>query len=1067
NSKKEYSFDFEGRDLDIGLLNKFSYFAEILDDQYTNLGGTVNLITSITGSTLELEGLNASGHLEVLDSSFNLEQPQSDLVSENTDQEGNSINKVENSIKQKVELDRVSNSFYLSEGKLFLHEGLVTADWGEVEFSGELGIIENTIDLKIDSQYINPGDFIAEYYSESAGFNADKDITGAVRIEGSIEGELSSPLFTASISSDEGSVIGYRFDRLSAGVSYLDRELKISNLELYYNRSLIKGHAFIDMTAEQPSLDGELSLDKLSYEVINSAVQGGDLSEETLPIEGDLSIRLSFNGLLTDPDVIIQGSSDNTDLYMNNMEIALDKLELYVKRVNGGFNIDYITANVGDGIFRAGGFFSQESIDIGYQLNDFPLDYLGYTPVGIVGSQEAGKLTGRLDIDGSATGAMSSPIVNSRLYISDINYQQNPLGILTGNLEYSGEKLRMDTIIWKIDQKEYIIDGEISNILSNPELDFSLNTEKGHLKDFVFLGFNEGFESLSLYEYNFQGETLVKGKTNNPFVWVNFDLINNDNADDIIQIYGSISDRVDLSVQGDGITIDKFMDQYTDADVDGKLQFRGSITGLLDSVDLSLDTSITDATFGEIPVEDIHGKVEIAESAILRFDQKAVISSDNSMDISGSMPFAQGVDGLNINMALERFPLQLVSVYSTYGEEMSGLLSGDVELSGGLREPVLTGKLRIKDTSFDVGLPDRFSELTGDIILEGRQITVQKMSGKYGDGNISIVGSIRPFAEEENWDLSLSGENLPFDYGSFKGKFDPDMTISGSLTEPLIRADILTHQFNVMMPFKWPTSGTGNNSLLFDFTLHPGKDVYLVNENINVLIQQGSLNINNLDGQIVFRGELSSKQGIFDFYNNKFILEEGSAVFERQFDVGSAFIPKVDVRAWTNVSGTRVEVLLSGPANNMVTTFSSLPPLDQDEILTLLSSRGGLGEFASGDFDNVIQSELYRLIYSQLQLDFVEGVQEGIKNIFRLDRLEVDVYDLGWNDQLTVYVGKQLNDRLYLEYTDVIITDNGDLTTDEQGELSLQYLLDESITLETSWQGEDEFSLSIETNLEF
>ncbi|MFP4661365.1 MAG: translocation/assembly module TamB domain-containing protein [Halanaerobiales bacterium] len=1051
NSKKEYSFDFEGRDLDIGLLNK-SAFTEITGGQYTDANGTINITASITGSTMELEGLNASGQLEVIDPSFLLTQTQVDPILD---------------VNQVVGLKKLFSDFYLSKGKLFLHQGRAAADWGEMNFSGELDIIDNNIDIKINSPYISSGGFIAEYGGDNLGLSADEDITGALKLDGSIQGILSSPQLTASITGKEGSVLGYRFEGLNAGINYEDKKININNLELYYHQSLIKGHAIIDMDAESSLLNGELSINRLSYEVISSILRSENLLAEPLPAEGNIGINLSFNGLLSDPAVLIEASSQNTNLYIKSREFGLDRLQLYARLANGGVNIEDITASVENGSFQADGFVSQESIDIGYQLDDFPLKY---DPAELLSGQDGssgGQSTGRLNIKGGISGDMSAPVLDGQLGISDINYQQNFLGSLNGTLKYSDAKLALDSIIWKKDENKYIIDGEVSNILSDPELDISVYTENGHLRDFEFTGFSEEFESFSLYDYYFTADAIVKGQINNPQTWLNLDFINLDNAADIVQVYGSISDRVDLSVKGEGVTIDKFMNQYTDAGIDGELQFAGSVTGEFDSVGLSLDTSMTDAVFGEITVEDIHGMVEITEGTFFRFDQRVIISADSSMNVSGSIPFEQGLSGLNINTVLEDFPLQLVSVYSTYGEDMSGLLSGEVELSGGLDEPTLMGRLNMEDTAFNVGLPDQFADLSGDIILEGRKVSLENMSGKYGDGNISLTGSISPFAQEENWDLSVSGENLPFDYGSFKGEFDSDLIVTGSLMEPMIKADIVTHQFDVRMPFEWPASEGDNNSLLFDLTLYPGEDVHLVNQNINVLIQEGSLNINNLEGDIIFRGELSSQQGTFDFYNNKFILEEGSATFERQFDVDNAYIPEVDVEAWTNVSGTRVEVLLSGPANNMVTAFSSLPPLEQDEILTLLSSRGGLGEFASGDFDNVIQSELYRLIYSQLQLDFVEDIQDSIKNIFALDRLEVDVYDLGWNDQLTVYLGKHLNDRLYLEYTDVIITDGDDLTTDEQGELSLQYLLDENLSLETSWQGEDEFSLSIETNIEF
>lgn len=151
----------------------------------------------------------------------------------------------------------------------------------------------------------------------------------------------------------------------------------------------------------------------------------------------------------------------------------------------------------------------------------------------------------------------------------------------------------------------------------------------------------------------------------------------------------------------------------------------------------------------------------------------------------------------------------------------------------------------------------------------------------------------------------------------------------------------------------------------------------------------------------------------------------------------------------------------------MIATFTSAPPLSEEEILTILTSKGGLGEFVSGNLGDVVYREFFRWLHNQIQLDFITDVQESLRKVFELDRFELDTYNWLWANQLSLYLGKRLNDRLYLEYVNIIGNEERLPYGDYGKELKLQYFLDENMILEGSWQGEGEYSFSLETKYEF
>ncbi len=1067
NNNNGYSFDLESRDVDISLLNQSEYFLRLLGDNYSDISGVINLTANLTGKGLGLENLNAAGKIEIVEPSFylsNTKQKEKDTKQDEDyigqeELEIDETSQGEEMAIKKLELSRLSSEFYLSEETIFIHEGTAIADWGELALSGEIGLNESDLDIKVDSEYINSGEILSSI-AEQGIIQADiGDITGEFSLDGSIQGKINSPLIRADISSSEGSLKGYRYNDFTANLRYYNSELAINDIDVNYNQAVISGGAIFDFTSARPSLNGNLITKGFSYDLISSVLRQENITSQLLPVNGNIDVMLSLDGALANPTIALQAKSTNTNIIFNDNEIPIDVLELVMDGGIDGLYIDELSLTKGEASIRADGTIAQKSLDLRYEIDDFSLQYIFE---GIDNLQ----LNGLMELTGSIAGNLDSPIIDGKLTINNMEYQQNQMGNISGDLLYSDKKVKLDSLIWKNGQGEYIIDGEIDNLLEEASLNLSLSTEQGYLKDFAFFGIGEEIETFALQDYKIVGEALVTGPISDISTRLNLSMITINN--DTIQFVGDIGQKINISILGQGVTIDKYLSNYTDRNIDGELGFTGKISGMVDSINLILDTKMNNVVIGGVSIEDVQGKIEIIEGSTLSFEQVMSYSSDSGMDISGSLPIEEGLDGLDLSLSLRRFPLQFLTVYNNLWTDVSGIISGDIELNGGIDNPTLAGELNVNNAGFNLGLAgiaDRFSSINGDLLLNGQQISLEEISGKYGKGDFLITGLIEPF--DENLDLILEGKNLPFDYGSFKGQFDPDMTVTGSLEAPFIKADLLTHNLNVRMPFEWPTSNTDGGNLRFDLTIRPGNEVYLLNNNINILVQEGSLNINNSQEQVVFSGELSSRQGVFDFYNNRFILEEGTALFERSFDENKSYIPTVNASAWTNIGGTRVEVMLNGKANNMVTTFSSSPPLSQDEILALLSSRGGLGEFTTGDLGNVVQSELYRWLYSQLQLDVVEGVQNTIRNMFSLDRLEVDAYNLGWNDQLSIYAGKYLNSRLYLEYTDVIINNNNNFISDNQGELSLQYIFNDNITIESSWQGDEDYSLSLETNFEF
>jgi hypothetical protein len=55
-------------------------------------------------------------------------------------------------------------------------------------------------------------------------------------------------------------------------------------------------------------------------------------------------------------------------------------------------------------------------------------------------------------------------------------------------------------------------------------------------------------------------------------------------------------------------------------------------------------------------------------------------------------------------------------------------------------------------------------------------------------------------------------------------------------------------------------------------SLKPKENVYFRDQNIDILVEGGSLELNYIENELTLLGKLTSNQGTLDYYNNKFLI---------------------------------------------------------------------------------------------------------------------------------------------------------------------------------------------------
>lgn len=993
-----YSFDLEGNNIEVSLLRK--YISNFISNSISlkDIGGRLDAELAITGSGIDINNLNIIGNLEV-------SKP----------------------VIGKHSLQNFQTDIWLAEKKLLLTKGSFEFGAGNIGFSGEIDLDRNKIDLAIDGK--NIGLDKIEYLTEGKV----EGLSGYANFTGRVSEELNNPVVKISIEMEDGIFKGYTFTDLNADLYFTNRNLEVTNLSLMVQGALLEGRGNIELFEIYPYIDAKVEIKDYSFRQLAKIV-GTDV-----PLEGKFNGSFDVKGLLNMPH--IRGKVESTELLYNGY--GFDTLNLSFKWEGGRvLNISNLHLRKGSATLTSNGIIQGEELDLEFILQDFSLATLDLKE----------DLMGKIYLDGKVSGRLNSPQIEGTIKGNNLGYQDKLLDNLSGNYYYENNRLTLSAIDWNIGESMYRIKGYIENLFKDNRLNIMVTTNNGNLNRLITtIPFPD--------DYRFRGGLRLEGELDSPVGIIDLAFYNIKNNDDLVWVKGKLGEKFDLELEGKGVNIRNipYFSNY-EINIDGNVDFNGTFTGKREDYTLVLNTVLSSGKINQFTINKISGSVEVTEDLNIRFSQHVELPDDSNLKIKGNYPF-RGAEEVNLAVDVHGFPLPLLSSAFSHLPEMEGYIDGNINISGDVDNPSLDGKLFMLGGGIDLGLPDRISLLKGDLIFYGDRIELKGIEGKYGEGDIIITGYVLPFNSRNTWNIKLTGTDLPFNYGSYNGLFNPQVTMTGSFFEPLVSGDLYTHDFIISIPFRWPDPERDGDRFKpdLDLNLFPGEDVYLRNDNIEVLIQEGTLNLSYIDEELNLDGELTSAQGSFDYYNNKFILNSGSAIFRKY----NGYIPEVRVEAMTRVRGTRVIIQLNGPANNMITTFRSEPPLSREDILTLLTSRGGLGEIASGDLDKVVNKEINRVFHGFFQLDLVKSIEKGIKESFELDHLEIDTYDLGWNQEITVYLGKYLNDRIYLQYTNTFNSE------ELEREIAFQYLLSDKTLLEGSWRGEDDYSLSIETNIDF
>ncbi|MDP9169701.1 MAG: translocation/assembly module TamB domain-containing protein, partial [Acidobacteriota bacterium] len=340
---------------------------------------------------------------------------------------------------------------------------------------------------------------------------------------------------------------------------------------------------------------------------------------------------------------------------------------------------------------------------------------------------------------------------------------------------------------------------------------------------------------------------------------------------------------------------------------------------------------------GPISASLDHGTVRI---------QNAHLTGPNTdIQATGTASLTDGTLNVGLNANADIGILQNFDrdIYST------GKIVLATTVRGTMSQPLVNGPLTLQNASLNYApVPIGISNANGTVIFSGNSARVQNLTAESGGGKINVTGFVG-FADALRFGLraGLTNVRLRVQEGvSFTA--DGDIRLTGTSNASLVagtatiqqityapQSDIGSLLSRAGPPVQSPVAPSpllDNMKLDIRVRTAPGMAVQAsLAQNLQA---DADLRIRGTAAQPGVLGRINISEGQLVFFGSQYTLDTGTIAFYNPVRVE----PILDISLETVAKGVTVTLRVTGPIENMKLSYTSDPPLQFQEIATLLAS---------------------------------------------------------------------------------------------------------------------------------
>jgi len=538
------------------------------------------------------------------------------------------------------------------------------------------------------------------------------------------------------------------------------------------------------------------------------------------------------------------------------------------------------------------------------------------------------------------------------------------------------------------------------------------------------------------------------------------------NADQRIEAQGAIGSADEtLHVKAENVDVAQ-LDALAlgDQRLAGRLNANATVAGTTAAPRVAADFTLNDGAFRDFKFMSFTGKVDYAGSGVnldvrLEQDPQAYLTAKGFAPTSLFRPTPREMEGehmappadeaINIEVATSQVNLGVIQGFVPYVTNVTGTLQANFKVTGSGYDPHLDGAVDIKGGAFRIpDLGTSYSGLDTKIDLKPDLVTISEFRILDKNKQPMTIGGSLAVHERSVGEVDVKVQSDDFKIAANSTadlKFDTDVHITGTVRAPKVEgsievgpgtidvADVLRIASSRSAYSTTATEITPENSAgpepttpelpgMFDALelrlglAIPG-DLLLKGNNIkpaNAPINVGDMNAyvggavsieKPSGGRLRLIGEVNTVRGTYTFQGRRFdIMRDGRIRFQ-----GNEIIdPLLDLTAHRLIQGVDTFVHVRGSVRQPELSFSSNPPQDESDILSLIIFGIPTNELGEG------QQVALAVRAQELAGGFLaSGLSQAIGGALNLD--EFDIQAAGENGLgPSVTLGQQVSKGLFV-----------------------------------------------------
>jgi len=417
------------------------------------------------------------------------------------------------------------------------------------------------------------------------------------------------------------------------------------------------------------------------------------------------------------------------------------------------------------------------------------------------------------------------------------------------------------------------------------------------------------------------------------------------------------------------------------------------------------------------------------------------------------------VSGGSIDLRAEgRFGLSLIEPAGALVREAAGPVKVDLRATGSSASPAVNGSIVLQNSTLSPRAARlAMEELNGTIRFEGHRIYFDGVKGLIQDGEFALSG----WLEHKEYGLSsanieLTGRDLSLRTArdTFRMEFDGKLALKGNFPNPLLSGDINILDGRYTKDFVLLEQLGGGARKRFeedeeaptfdprlDLTIRNTGDL-LIRNNVGDIDLQADIIVKGSRTKPVISGSINTREGKINYLGLGFEITKGFIEFREQYSE-----PYLEVDAQRELRLYNLNLRLYGYIDNLrldLEGTSPTGPLEKRDIVSLLTS--GVTEQERRETQYGSREQLGVSVAAQQVGQMLERPISEMTHldIFRIEAAEPEDTDEPGKVATRLRVGKQLTDRLSIDFSTDIDTKDAEQT------VTAEYLVTDNIIIKGS-----------------